>query len=488
MEYIGVLVLILSFVLLLSAGVPIAYSIGISGILTMLVSIDVLPSFTTFAQRMATGLDSFALLAIPFFILAGYIMNSGGIAHRLIGFAKVLVGTLTGGLAYVNVIANMLFGAISGSSAAAASAIGSIMGPEMDKEKYNKNFSAAVNISSATTGLSIPPSNVLIVYSLASGGASITALFLAGYIPGILTGTAIMITSMSLLVYNKSGLIGVIKALLKILLITMGILIFVSALYFGKKYLSEEIYKLVWLVILGGFILFSIWKIRKNKEKTILRLKKFWHAFPSLMMLVIVIGGIVAGYFTATEASAIAVLYALILALIYREITIKDLPKILLQSVRTTAIVMLLVAACMGLSWIMAYENIPQNVSAGLLSISDNPFVILLIINMILLFVGVFMDMTPAVLIFTPIFLPVVQSQLGLSPIHFGIIMVLNLSVGLCTPPVGSVLFIGCSVANVKIQDVIKPLLPMFIAMIAVLMLVTYIPELSLWLPELFGY
>jgi len=415
-------------------------------------------------------------------------MNSGGIAHRLIDFAKVLVGGLTGGLAYVNVIANMLFGAISGSSAAAASAIGSIMGPEMDKEKYDKNFSAAVNISSATTGLSIPPSNVLIVYSLASGGVSITALFLAGYIPGIMTGLAIMLTSMSLLVYREKGIKGVTIALLKIALVSFIIFLLITALFYVHNNFSKTIFQTIWIILIGIFIIISTIKIRKNKEKTIIGLKKFWAAFPSLMMLVIVIGGIVAGFFTATEASAIAVLYALILALFYKEITFIDLPKIILQSVRTTSIVMLLVAACMGLSWIMAYENIPQNVSAGLLSISDNPFIILLIINMILLFVGVFMDMTPAVLIFTPIFLPIVQSQLGLSPIHFGIIMVLNLSVGLCTPPVGSVLFIGCSVAKVKIQDVIKPLLPMFIAMIAVLMLVTYIPDLSLWLPQLFGY
>jgi TRAP-type C4-dicarboxylate transport system permease large subunit len=488
MEYFGVLVLIVSFIFLLSIGVPIAYSIGISGILTMLVSIDLLPAYTTFAQRMATGLDSFALLAIPFFILAGYIMNSGGIAHRLIEFAKVLVGTMTGGLAYVNVIANMLFGAISGSSAAAASAIGSIMGPEMAKEKYDKNFSAAVNISSATTGLSIPPSNVLIVYSLASGGASITALFLAGYIPGILTGISIMITSMSLLIYKQRGFMGIGLAMLKIVITSFIIYLIISGLFYVHDNFEKTTLQLIWVVLIGLFVIFSYWKIKNNKAKTLVGIKKFWAAFPSLMMLVIVIGGIVAGFFTATEASAIAVLYALILALIYKEITFRDLPKIILQSVRTTSIVMLLVATCMGLSWIMAYENIPQNVSAGLLSISDNPIIILLIINMILLFVGVFMDMTPAVLIFTPIFLPIVQTQLGLSPIHFGIILVLNLSVGLCTPPVGSVLFIGCSVAKVKIQDVIKPLLPMFIAMIAVLMLVTYIPDLSLWLPKLFGY
>ena len=256
MEYLGVLILVASFIFLLSIGVPIAYSIGISGILTMLVSIDSLPAFTTFAQRMATGLDSFALLAIPFFILAGYIMNSGGIAHRLIDFAKVLVGGLTGGLAYVNVIANMLFGAISGSSAAAASAIGSIMGPEMDKEKYDKNFSAAVNISSATTGLSIPPSNVLIVYSLASGGASITALFLAGYIPGILTGIAIMITSMSLLIYQKRGFRGVALSLLKILIISILIFLFISAIFYAHNNFSPTLYRSIWILLIIIFIFF----------------------------------------------------------------------------------------------------------------------------------------------------------------------------------------------------------------------------------------
>lgn len=488
MDFLGILILIVSFVVLLSLGVPIAYSIGISGILTMLLSIDSLPALTTFAQRMATGIDSFALLAIPFFILAGNIMNSGGIAHRLIDFAKALVGGLTGGMAYVNVIANMLFGAISGSAAAAASAIGSIMGPEMEKEGYDKNFSAAVNISSATTGLSIPPSNVLIVFSLASGGASITALFLAGYIPGILTGLAIMITSMSILEYQKNGLSGVLKSSIKFLIIG-GIF---ASLIMGIKYSYNNftgiVFNIISSVITIGFFVYITWKTIKNKGKAKVGLLKFLAAFPSLMMLVIVIGGIVGGIFTATEASAIAVLYALILALIYRQISLKDLPQIILRSVKTTAIVMLLVATSMGLSWVMAYENIPQDVSAGLLSVSDNPIVILLIINFILLFVGVFMDMTPAVLIFTPILLPIVETQLGLSPVHFGIIMVLNLSVGLCTPPVGSVLFIGCSISKVKIQDVIKPLLPMFLAMIGVLLLVTYLPDLSLWLPRAFGY
>lgn len=488
MDYTGIFILVVSFIVLLSMGVPIAFSIGISGILTMLVSIDSLPAFTTYAQRMATGLDSFALLAIPFFILAGNIMNSGGIAHRLINLARSLVGNLTGGLAYVNVIANMLFGAISGSAAAAASAIGSIMGPEMKKEKYDDNFSAAVNISSATTGLSIPPSNVLIVYSLASGGASITALFLAGYIPGILTGLAIMITAMSILILKKEGILGLVKALIKLSIIGAVIFAFIYGLMYAHGNLSHDVYTTIWVVLLVAFTAFAVYKTITNKEKAKAGLKIFVDAVPSLFLLVIVIGGIVAGFFTATEASAIAVLYALVLSMIYKEVKVKDLPDILLRSVKTTGIVMLLVATCMGLSWIMAYENIPQNVSAGLINISDNPFVILLMINLILLFVGVFMDMTPAVLIFTPIFLPIVESQLGLSPVHFGIIMVLNLSVGLCTPPVGSVLFIGCSVSKVRIETVIKPLLPMFLAMIAILMLVTYIPKISLWLPQVFGF
>jgi len=479
-----VAVLVLSFVILLAIGVPIAFSIGIAGILTMLMSIDTMPALTTFAQRMATGLDSFALLAIPFFVLAGFIMNRGGIAMRLINFARVLVGRLPAGLAFVNIIANMLFGAISGSAAAATSAIGSIMGPEMKKEGYDEGFSAAVNITSATTGLTIPPSNILIIYSLASGGASITALFLAGYIPGILTGIGIMLVAMSILVLRNRGFRGLAVVLGKVLLVSM---ILVGA-GIGMKALhgsSQPAFRGVLYGLLVLLLAYSVYKSATNWTFFKFAFRKFVDALPSLMLLFIVIGGIVAGKFTATEASAVAVLYALILALIYREISLKDLPSIILSSVRTTCIVLLLVATSIGMSWIMAYENIPQNVSNGLLSLSDNPFVILLVINFILLFVGIFMDMTPAVLIFTPIFLPVVSAQLGMDPIHFGIIMVLNLCVGLCTPPVGSVLFIGCSVAELKIEQVIKPLLPMFVVMIVVLMLVTYIPSLSLWLPGL---
>jgi TRAP-type C4-dicarboxylate transport system permease large subunit len=453
----------------------------------MLVSIDMLPALTTFSHRMATGLNSFALLAIPFFILAGNLMNSGGIAIRLIDFARVLVGGIPGGVAMVNVLANMLFGAISGSAAASASAIGSIMQPEMKKEGYPENFSAAVNITSATTGLSIPPSNILIVYSLASGGVSITALFLAGYLPGIFTGLAIMITAVTMLIYRLNGVKAAVKALGIVAAIAVGAILFYQAVVISNENLSPTMNRILLFVVLAALAFWMVIKTVKNKRKALEGTKKFLDAIPSLLMLIIVIGGIVAGYFTATEASAIAVLYSLILAFIYRQVSVRDLPAIILRSVKTTGIVMLLVATSIGLSWIMAYENIPQNVSEGLLSVSSNPFIILLMINMILLVVGVFMDMTPAVLIFTPIFLPIVTAM-GVDPIHFGIIMVLNLSVGLCTPPVGSVLFIGCSVAGLSIDKVVKPLLPMFIAMFIVLMLVTYFPQISLWLPAQLGF
>ncbi|MEM6647851.1 MAG: TRAP transporter large permease subunit [Bacteroidota bacterium] len=431
MEWASVLVLVGTFVFFLLVGVPVAFSIGLSTVITMLLTILPLPALTTMAQRMSTGLDSFTLLAIPFFILAGQLMNQGGIARRLIDFAKSIFGMLPGGLAFVNVVANMLFGAISGSAVAAASAIGGVMAPRMEDEGYDRDFAAAVNITSATTGLIIPPSNILIVYSLSSGGVSIAALFLAGYVPGLVVGLAISVVAA------------------------------VIAMRRGYPVSARESF--------GSIV------------------RSFVEALPSLFLLIVVIGGIVAGIFTATEAAAVAVLYALVLGFTYREIGVGDLPDVLLKSAATTAIVMLLIATSVGMSWILSYENIPQNVSAALVALSDNPIVILLIINVILLAVGTFMDMTPAVLIFTPIFLPI-ATGLGIDPVHFGILMVLNLSIGLCTPPVGSVLFVGVGVAQTSITKVIRPLLPMFIAMLVALLLVTYIPGLSLWLPGLFGY
>jgi len=392
---------------------------------------DALPAMATMAQRMGTGLDSFTLLAIPFFVLAGQLINKGGLAERLIRLAKNMMGALPGGLAHVNIVAAMLFGAIAGSSVAAASAIGSILGPRMEEEGYTREFSAAVNITSSTTGLLIPPSNVLIIYSLASGGVSIAALFIAGYLPGILTGFMLMIVA-SIWAKRKKFPVGVRPAFTELI-------------------------------------------------------NSFVAAIPVLLLLIIVIGGIVAGVFTATEASAIAVIYCLILGFVYKELKIKHLPEIFIDSARTTSVVLLLIATSIGMSWVMSFEQIPQNVTSFLLSLSDNPIIILLLINLVLLFVGTFMDMTPAVLIFTPIFLPIV-TDFGIDPIHFGIIMILNLSIGICTPPVGSILFVGVSIAKTTIAKVIKPLVPLFIAMLVALMLITYFPQISLWLPAKFGF
>jgi len=427
----SVVVLLSVFVVLLVLNVPISIAIGVATFGAMLFTIDFAPAAVTVAQRMASGLNSFSLLAIPFFILSGLLMGHGGIARRLIDFAKVIIGMLPGGLAFVNIISCTLFGAISGSAVAATSAVGGFMIPRMEKEGYNKEFSAAVTITASTTGLLIPPSNILIVYSLASGGVSIAALFIAGYLPGLLVALGLMgICAIYAKVHNYP--VGVMPSLKELVTKTLD-------------------------------------------------------AVPSLFLVILVIGGIVAGFFTATEASVITVIYALILSVgVYREVKLPQLPEIFIKAVETTAIVMLLIAASTALSWMLSYENIPQSISSALLNLSDNPFVILLTINLLLLLVGVFMDMTPAVLIFTPIFLPVVM-ELGMSPLHFGIMIVLNLCIGLCTPPVGSVLFVGCSIAKTSIAKLVKPLIPMYIAMFVVLMLVTYVPAISEYLPTAFG-
>ncbi|MBC6999072.1 TRAP transporter large permease [Cytophaga sp. FL35] len=430
-ETISIIVLFVSFIGLLAYGVPVAYSIGISTTLTLILNIAYLPATTTAAQRMTTGIDNFALLAIPFFILAGEIMNTGGIAKRLIDFAKSLIGSLPGGLAFVNIIAAMLFGAISGSAVAAASAIGSTLTEKMESEGYPREFSAAVNISSSTTGLLIPPSNVLIIFALASGGtASVAALFIAGYIPGILVGLALMI--MVFIYAKRKGL--------------------PRAPRVGFKQLFTD----------------------------------FRKAFLSLTLLIIVVGGIVVGVFTATEAAAIAVVYAMLLGFINKELKVSHFKPLLLRSARTTAIVMFLIATSMAMSWLFSFEGIPQMLTSALLDNVSNPIFIFLMINLILLIVGTFMDMTPAVLIFTPIFLPVAMA-LGMHPVQFGMIIVLNLCIGVCTPPVGTLLFVGSGVAKVPVTKVIKPLMPLLLVMVGVLMAITYFPELSLWLPRAFG-
>lgn len=426
------LIILVVLVLLLAAGVPIAIALAVSSIAAILPVLALDATVLTGAQRIFTGISIFSLLAIPFFILAGNIMNKGGIAVRLINLAKIITGRAPGALAQTNIVANMLFGAISGSGTAAASAMGSMIAPIEKEEGYDPNFSAAANIATAPTGLLIPPSNVMITYSLVSGGTSVAALFMAGYIPGILWGLA-----------------------------CMGVVYFLAR---RANYQSKQTFTL-------------------NES-----LKVILEAIPALLLLVIVIGGIITGIFTATEGSVVAVVYSLLLSLIfYRSIHLSDLPHILQESAEMTGIIIFLIGTSSIMSWVMAFTGIPEAVSSGLLALTSSTLLILLLINVILLLVGTFMDMTPACLIFTPIFLPVCVS-LGISPIHFGIFMILNLCIGTITPPVGTTLFVGVRVGGVNLESVFRWLLPFFTAILVVLMLVTYIPQLSLWLPSLMGY
>ncbi|MEH7493024.1 TRAP transporter large permease [Neobacillus niacini] len=424
------LVMVISFIILMVMGVPISVATGIASFIAaiMIVPFDV--AIFTAAQKLVTGIDSFSLLAVIFFILSGIIMNNGGIALRLINLAKLMGGRLPGSLAHTNVVGNMLFGSISGSAVAAAAAIGGTMAPLQEKEGYNKAYSAAVNIASSPAGLLIPPSGALIIYSMVSGGTSIAALFLAGYVPGIL----------------------------------MGLTVMAIAYYIAKK---EN---------------YPVAKRPSFSEAT----KIILEAIPSLLLIVIVIGGIVAGVFTATEGSAIAVLYSVILSIIYKTLKWSQVPKILSETVVMTGIVLFLVGASSIMSWVMAFSGIPAAISQAVLSISDNPIVILLIMNVVLLLVGTVMDITPAILIFTPIFLPIV-THIGMDPVHFGIILVFNLCIGIVSPPSGSSLFVGCSVGGVSIEAVTKPLLIFMAGLIVTLLLVTYIPAISLFVPKLFG-
>ncbi len=426
---IGVFIFV-SLVIFLAIGVPISISIGLSSTIAMLVILPFDGAMVTSAQRVFIGTNSFSLLAIPFFILAGNIMNTGGIAIRLINCAKLFGRRFYGPLAQANVVANMLFGAISGSGVAAAAAVGGTISPIEEKEGYDKRFSSAVNISSAPTGMLIPPSNTLIVYSTVAGSVSISALFIAGYLPGILWGLGVMAVA------------GIMAKKL--------------------KYKSE-----------GNINV-------KQIVKTIL------DAVPSLLLIIIVIGGILKGVFTATEGSAIAVVYSLILSLIYREMKLSDLPKIFLSSAQMTAIVIFMIGVSSIMSWVMAFANIPQKIAELLLGVTDSKVIILIIMNIILLVIGTFMDPTPAVLIFTPIFLPIVE-KFGMTPVHFGIMLVFNLCIGTITPPVGPILFTGCKVGRVSIEEVFKWLLPFYTITILILFLVTFIPGFSLVLPQMFG-
>lgn len=434
-----VAILLVVFVGLMLLNVPIAICIGLATVATIATLGDV-PTGYVVAQRLSTGISSFPLLAIPFFVLSGVLMGDGGMARRLMEFASSLVGRFPGGLAYVNTLSCMLFGAVSGSAAAAVSSIGGFMIPQMEEKGYKREFAVALTATSATTGLLIPPSNIMIVFAVVSGNVSVAALFLAGVLPGLLVGLCLMAASF----------------------VTLNILAPAAARAATKAA----------AVAVSGAAAPSI-------------TRAFLRAVPSLLLVIVVLGGILGGVFSATEASAIAVAYCLVLGMFfYKEVKVAALPEILLRAAKTTSVVMLLVGASQAMSWVLAYERIPQMVSDAMLTLSANPLMVLLLINVLLLVVGTFMDMTPAVLIFTPIFLPVVIG-LGMDPVHFGIVLIANLCIGLCTPPVGTCLFLGCSVGKTTIARVIPSAIPFFLAMLLALMAITYIPWLSLALPRL---
>lgn len=419
------------FVVLLAMGAPIGICIVIASFSTMMLVLPFDISMFATAQKMFSSLDSFALLAVPFFVLSGVIMNSGGIAARLVNFAKLFTGKLPGSLSYTNIVGNMMFGAISGSAIAASTSIGGVMVPMSAREGYDRGFAAAVNIASAPTGMLIPPTTAFILYALASGGTSIAALFAGGLVAGVLWGVGCMLVT--LVVAKRRN------------------------------------YRVFFTVQKG------------------MALKVAVEAIPSLLLIVIIVGGIVQGIFTAIEASAIAVVYTLLLTMVfYRTLKIKDLPSILLQTVVMTGVIMFLLATSSAMSFSMSITNIPAALSDMILGISANKLVILLVITVFLLIIGAFMDIGPAILIFTPILLPI-MAKLGVDPVHFGIIMIYNLAIGTITPPVGSGLYVGASVGKVKVEEVIKPLLPFYGAIIGVLLLITYIPEITLFLPRLLG-
>ncbi|WP_319416158.1 TRAP transporter large permease [Marispirochaeta aestuarii] len=380
-------------------------------------------------QRMVQGVNSFSLLAIPFFILAGEIMGQGGISRRLIQFSNLLIGRLRGGLAQVNVLASMFFGGISGSAVADVSSIGTIMIPMMKQKGYDADYSTAVTVTSACQGIIIPPSHNMIIYSLAAGGVSIGRLFLGGFIPGVLLGVALMIISWIIAV--------------------------------KRNYPKEERYSL--------------------KEALIITKD----ALLGLLTAVIIIGGVISGVFTATESAAIAVVYAFIITFfVYKEIKLSEFKRILYSSLKTLAMVMSLIAAASAFGYLMAYLKIPAKATEALLGITQNKVALLLLINLLLLLLGMIMDMAPLILITTPILYPVVVGALGMNPVHFGIMLMLNLGIGLCTPPVGSALFVGCAVGRVSMEEATKAMLPFYIMMIVVLLMVTFLPDLVMLVPN----
>lgn len=416
-----------TFAVLLILGAPIAVCLAGSSMVTILY-MD-LPPMIVF-QRMAAGMNVFALMAIPFFIYAGELMLHGGISDRLVRLANVMIGYIRGGLGLVNVLASMLFGGISGSAVADASALGATLIPMMREKGYDADYAVNVTITSATIGLTVPPSHNMIIYSIAAGGTvSVASLFMAGFIPGVVTGLCLM--AAAYLVAYRRG-------------------------YPKEKFPGLQ-------ALLSTFAV----------------------ALPGLLTAVIIVGGVLTGIFTATESSAIAVIYALVVTIFaYRTLKWKQFVTATIGAVRTTAMVLLIIGTAASFAWLLALNQVPAKLFTLLQSVSDNPLVIMLIVNVILLFLGTFMDMAPLIIICTPIFLPVME-QLGMNPIQFGIVMMINLGIGLVTPPVGTVLFVGCAVGKIPIEQAVKSIWPFYLALLMALLLVTYVPAFSMFLPNL---
>lgn len=427
-DMIATIILLGGFGGLLILKVPITFALAFASIATThYLGIPMI----AIIQRMLNGVRSFSLLAIPFFILAGHIMGQGGISKRLIDFSNVLIGRSRGGLAQVNVLTSMFFGGISGSAVADVSSIGTIMIPVMKRKGYDADYSVAVTVTSACQGIIIPPSHNMIIFSLAAGGVSVGRLFLGGIVPGVLLGIALMVISYVIAV--------------------------------RRGYPRERQYS-----------------FREGLQITA-------DAFLGLLTPVIIIGGVVSGIFTATESAAIACVYAFAVTFgWYREIPLRSFLNILYSTLKTLAMVMSLIAAASMFGWLLSYLRVPGQVTAGLLTITDNPIVLLLLINVMLLGLGMIMDMAPLILITTPILFPVVVGFLGMNPVQFGIMLLLNLGIGLCTPPVGSALFVGCAIGETSIENATKAMLPFYLTMIVVLLLITFVPALTMWVPNTF--
>ena len=426
----GSFILIGSFVFMLVMKFPITFSLFLSSIFAaMFLNIPLM----SIVQRLVSGVNSFSLLAIPFFILSGEIMSQGGISRRLVGFANALVGRVRGGLAQVNILASMFFGGISGSAVADVSSIGAMLIPMMVEDGYDADFSVAVTVTSACEGILIPPSHHMIIFAMAAGGGvSVGKLFLGGVLPGIGLGLLLMIPT--------------------------------AIIAYKRNYPKQEGYG---------------WR------KT---LKLARDAFFGLFTIIIIMGGVISGVFTATESAAVAAVYSFIITFfVYREIPVKQMGSILRNSLKTLAMVMSLIAAASSFGYLMAFLRIPQAVTNGLLTITDNRVLLILLVNLMLLVLGAIMDMAPLIIITTPILFPVMVGYLGMDPIQFGIMLILNLAIGLTTPPVGSALFVGCSIGKLSIEEATKAIVPFWIVMFIMLMLVSFWSPVSMFLPSLMG-